>query len=287
MNRACLALTVLAVLASSPACRDKPTRTSGSTAAPTPAETTAEARSETTVEVVIGETPEPVAAPTFAFDWPRGGRLGVHVTTTLEWSAPEAGDQETSEEATWTWTLAGADGGELRMASAGTPRSLVARADGSLVSSTGDAEADLWGRLVGRWAGRSADVGSRFEDEGVLEVVGFDGANGPARLRFAVLGRVPCRERTRDLRCTELEIRGELTADDALLAELRGRVKGERSLRDVEVLEHARLRTVGSSLQPHRLQIERITRLRFRAADGTEQTERIREDRVYTFDWTP
>jgi hypothetical protein len=84
-----------------------------------------------------------------------------------------------------------------------------------------------------------------------------------------------------------LELRAELQGDSsALVAELQGRLKDDRSLRAVEVLEHARLRTVGSSLQPHRLEVERITRLRFRAPDGTEATERIREDRVYTFDWS-
>ncbi len=275
MFRTALLFASLAALV--PGCRPQPAATSGSTAEPT--------ASETTVEVVVGAPPE--EAPRFAFDWPRGGRLGVQVVTTMEWTARDAGDQKGSEEASWTWTLAGADGGELRMASSGTPRSLVARADGSLVSSSSDAEADLWGRLVGHWAGRSAEVGSTFESDGVLSVVGFDGANGPATLRSAVLGRVPCRDRSRDLRCTELEVRGRLQGDtDALLAELRGRVGEGRSLRDVEVLEHTRLRTVGSSLQPHRLRIERITRLRFRAADGTEETERIREDRVYTFDWT-
>lgn len=242
--------------------------------------------SETSVEVTIGAETAP-AAPTFTFDWPREGRLGVQVFTTMEWTSPEDGDQRTEEEASWTWTLAGAQGGDLRMANSGTPRSVVARSDGTIVSSSSDAETLLWTQLVQHWVGRSAETGSAFESDGVLSVVGFEGANGPAILRSVVVGRVPCKDPNRDLRCTELELRAELQGDSsALVAELQGRLKDDRSLRDVEVLEHARLRTVGSSLQPHRLEVERITRLRFRAPDGTEATERIREGRVYTFDWS-
>ena len=50
--------------------------------------------------------------------------------------------------------------------------------------------------------------------------------------------------------------------------------------------EHVSLRTVPSSLQPAHLEVERITRLGVRAADGSDQTERTREVRVYAFDWS-
>jgi hypothetical protein len=86
-----------------------------------------------------------------------------------------------------------------------------------------------------------------------------------------------------------LEVRSEPDAEGrvALLVELQRRDSGSRVLRDVEVTEHASLRTLPSSLQPMRLEVERITRLRFRGSDGTDQTERTRERRVYVFDWTP
>ena len=247
------------------------------------------AQGETTVLVeVAGEVVPTSAVPTFGFDWPREGRLAVELTQTVERSGADAGLQTSVETTTSTWTLAGSDNGELRMAATAPARSLHVAADGRLLGAGSDAEAAMWDRLVGHWVGRPGATGSTFEERGSLGVAGFEDVSAEALLRSVVTGRVPCRGQSRDLRCVELEVRGELDEEGrkALLVELQAREHDGRSLRDLEVLEHATLRTVGSSLQPARLEVERITRLRFRGNEGEEETERTRESRVYVFDWT-
>ncbi len=276
VRRTSLAVLMLLVLG----CKTPP-KSSGEVA-PEPAP-------DTIVEVSIEERPiatPSVPAPQFEFGWPREGRVAVTVTSSIERSGGAAGEQAATEESSWIWTLAGLSDGVLRMASSSHPGSVTVNADGSLASAD-DSDAALWTRLVGVWVGREVTVGAMFEADGALGVVGYDGLSTPARLRGAVLGRVPCREHSRDLRCHEVEFRSEPAGEAAaLLAELQARVGGERSVRDVEVLEHIKLRTVGSSLTPMKLTVESIARLRLRAPDGTEIVERTREERVYVFDWT-
>ena len=276
VRRTSLAVLMLLLLG----CKTPPKSSGEAEPAPAP---------DTVVEVRIEErptAPSSASAPKFEFEWPREGRLAVTVTSSIERSGGAAGEQATTEESSWVWTLAGLSDGVLRMASSSRPGSVTVNADGSLASADA-ADAALWTRLVGVWVGREVTEGNTFEADGALGVVGYRGVSTPARVRGAVLGRVPCREHSRDLRCHELEFRSEPAGEaGALLAELQAGVGAEQSVRDVEVLEHIKLRTVGSSLTPMKLTIESIARLRLRAPDGTEIVERTREERVYVFDWT-